>query len=660
LTFHEPKLVDGVCVVKPPDEVFELGVKEWSNALVGYFVGKRIPFKIIKENLEKKWRKWGAVSVIIGDNGTFLFKFDNSAARDLVLSNGPWEVWGAYLALRRWEEGMSLSKDSFSSIPVWFKLANVPSELWTKSGLSYVASALGVPLCMDATTTAGNRLSFARVCIEMKASSNFPTSYKVRRRNGTLVEVMVQYAWKPSPCSVCKVFEHSSKQCHLVARKDVVVKQGGERAQGLPAMDGGSAPVGEGAFVSKFQDTETAAILCVEGFPTLKVVDASLGETVEGYGRQDGGPELPVKVPHEASEPPSSPVQDRCNLQVGKGKDPITPYKNAPEAAILSLDTASLDPNIMILNFIGSGKRRKKKGDAKGSPLHPMISCASWNIIGLNHPLKQEVSRFILMNKVAICGLFESRTAVENVQKIAQRMCKKWDWATNHAFSPLGRIWVMWDPSIINFEVSLMTDQAIHGKAVLGNGAVVRLSFVYGLCDYRSRRDLWKYLIYNSHIASSVPWLILGDFNVSRFPQDQLNGPPRFSKAMSEFNECLKLIEVDDIHSVGHFFTWSNKRAGNFAVNKKLDRVLANWHWHNLFSYSMAHFHNPGVSNHSLVTVFLMDRRTLGNKPFKFLNFWAKDARFTGLVNRVCKQRAVGNLLEAVLCKLRNLKRELK
>ncbi|GAV66861.1 LOW QUALITY PROTEIN: DUF4283 domain-containing protein, partial [Cephalotus follicularis] len=168
-------------------------------------------------------------------------------------------------------------KDSFSSIPVWVKLANVPSELWTKQGLSYVASALGVPLCMDAATTAGNRLSFARV-IEMKASSNFPTSYKVRRRNGTLVEVLVQYAWKPSPC-----------------------------------------------------------------------------------------------------------------------------------------------------------------------------------------------------------------------------------------------------------------------------------------CDYRSRRDLWKDLIYNSHIAAS-------------------------------FNKCLKVIEVDDLRSVGHFFTWSNKRAGNFAVNKKLDRALANWHWHNSFSYSMAHF----------------------------------------------------------------------
>ncbi|GAV89672.1 DUF4283 domain-containing protein [Cephalotus follicularis] len=221
LSFHEPKLENGVCIVEPPDEVFEAGVKSWANTLVGYFVGKRIPFKVVKEQIEKKW---GSVQVITGANGNFLFKFDNSASSDLVHSNGPWEVWGAYLALRRWEEGMSLSKDSFSSIPVWVKLANVPPELWTRPGLSYVASALGVPLCMDATTLKGNRLNFARVCVDIKASSCFPNSFKVRRRSGILVEVMVQYVWKPSVCSACRVFDHSSNQCHLVENKPLAAR----------------------------------------------------------------------------------------------------------------------------------------------------------------------------------------------------------------------------------------------------------------------------------------------------------------------------------------------------------------------------------------------------------------------------------------------------
>ncbi|GAV80067.1 DUF4283 domain-containing protein, partial [Cephalotus follicularis] len=180
LSFHEPKTENGVCIVEPPNEVFEVGVKTSSNTLVGYFIGKCTPFKVVKENLDKKCRKWGSVQVISGVDGNFLFKFSNSTSCDLVLSNGPWEVWGAYLALRRWEEGMSLCKESFSSIPVWVKLTNVPPELWTRPGLSYIDSALGVPLCLDAATVVGNRLSFSRVCVEMKAHSNFPNSFKVR------------------------------------------------------------------------------------------------------------------------------------------------------------------------------------------------------------------------------------------------------------------------------------------------------------------------------------------------------------------------------------------------------------------------------------------------------------------------------------------------
>ncbi|GAV80064.1 Exo_endo_phos domain-containing protein, partial [Cephalotus follicularis] len=207
-----------------------------------------------------------------------------------------------------------------------------------------------------------------------------------------------------------------------------------------------------------------------------------------------------------------------------------------------------------------------------------------WNIRGLNNPLKQEeVGQFILSNKVAICSLFETKTLEVRVQQIVHRMCKNWEYTTNHAFTEQGRIWVVWDPSILKFEVTLTTDQAVYGKVVLGNGTIVHLSFIYGLCDHRSRRDLWKDLIFNSQRVATAPWLILGDFNVSRHPQDQLNGPPRVTKAMNEFNNCLNAMEVDNIKSVGRFFTRFNKREGNSAVNKKLDHVLGNWGWHRVF-----------------------------------------------------------------------------
>ncbi|GAV92478.1 Exo_endo_phos domain-containing protein [Cephalotus follicularis] len=290
-----------------------------------------------------------------------------------------------------------------------------------------------------------------------------------------------------------------------------------------------------------------------------------------------------------------------------------------------------------------------------------MISCGSWNIRGINNPLKQEeVSRFLLDNKVAICGLLETRTREDRAQSIVSKMCRNWEWTSNHLFSELGRIWVVWDPRALSFDVTAMTEQAIHGRAVLGNGAVVHLSFVYGLCDYRNRRDLWKDLIFNYKTIRRAPWLILGDFNVSRYPHDQLNGPSRVTKAMTDFNACLNSIEVDDIKSVGRFFNWTNKRDGRFDVNKKLDRALGNWGWNRGYNHSSAHFHNPGVSDHSPIYVAMNAPWRPCNKPFKFINFWVKEERFMGIVNRIWGQKIYGNPLEVVLSKLRNLKRELK
>ncbi|GAV71746.1 hypothetical protein CFOL_v3_15236 [Cephalotus follicularis] len=79
-----------------------------------------------------------------------------------------------------------------------------------------------------------------------------------------------------------------------------------------------------------------------------------------------------------------------------------------------------------------------------------------------------------------------------------------------------------------------------------------------------------------------------------------------------------------------------------------------------MFIQSYAHFHNPGVSDHSPVSVALAAPLSKDSKPFKFLNFWTNDCRFLGLVRRVWEQIVVGNPLESVLSKLRNLKKELK
>jgi len=58
---------------------------------------------------------------------------------------------------------------------------------------------------------------------------------------------------------------------------------------------------------------------------------------------------------------------------------------------------------------------------------------------------------------------------------------------------------------------------------------------------------------------------------------------------MDSLDECINEAELDDFKFGGHFFTWSNRRE-EAPIMRKLDRVLANADWENLFSGSEATF----------------------------------------------------------------------
>ncbi|GAV71576.1 DUF4283 domain-containing protein [Cephalotus follicularis] len=254
-------------------------------------------------------------------------------------------------ALKRWEEGMSLCKDSFSSIPIWVKLTNIPAELWTRTGLSYIASALGMPLCMDAATAAGNRLSFARVCVEMKAHSNFPHSFKVRRRSGILADIQVQYVWKPSPCSVCNVFDHSSKQCHLVDKRDpTTLVEAGAAQTPLNEHESGMAQVQSCTHNHEVVDPD-------------QVVQRAQEEAVIA----------PVQIDDQAdiAQAQLGGAGPRDSALIEKKNDPTTPLKLFPEAAPLSSASMDSNPPGGFQYTEGSSKKKKKKRDASRRGLTP-------------------------------------------------------------------------------------------------------------------------------------------------------------------------------------------------------------------------------------------------------------------------------------------------
>ncbi|KAE8729631.1 hypothetical protein F3Y22_tig00003480pilonHSYRG00012 [Hibiscus syriacus] len=180
LSYFPPKLNDKVSIIQPPPEVFETGTTEWKSALVGQFLGSAPNFLSLQRVIDNLW---------------------NQASKGFsvqVIENGPWHILNKPLILIKWKPNLQKLNFDLSRLPLWIHLFNVPLELFNREGLSYIASALGVPISMDSVTASKTRLEFSKVCIEVGAKEEIPKTVEVVMANGQTTIIFVKVPWKKS------------------------------------------------------------------------------------------------------------------------------------------------------------------------------------------------------------------------------------------------------------------------------------------------------------------------------------------------------------------------------------------------------------------------------------------------------------------------------
>lgn len=99
------------------------------------------------------------------------------------------------------------------------------------------------------------------------------------------------------------------------------------------------------------------------------------------------------------------------------------------------------------------------------------------------------------------------------------------------------------------------------------------MTFVYGHLTLTSKRRLWEGL---HQIAGSMTllWLLLGDFNSPLSLADKQGGLDVTTHATVDFQEFMLHAGIEDLHSTGCRFTWTNGR-----VVSKLDQTMVNVLW---------------------------------------------------------------------------------
>lgn len=219
--------------------------------------------------------------------------------------------------------------------------------------------------------------------------------------------------------------------------------------------------------------------------------------------------------------------------------------------------------------------------------------------------------------------------------KFVSQIFPGWSATDNYGFSPLGKIWMVWHPSLL---VTVITKslQMITAEVTLpiAPQSKVVISVVYASNDPTDRKLLWAEVV---ALATTLeldmkPWLILGDFNQIRDPSEHSLPPTlNMDKRIRDFNDCLSEAKLDDLNYRGTTFTWWNKRKSS-PLAKKLDRCMVNDEWYITFPSSVVFFGSPDFSDHAVMALSLEPERIRTKKPFKFYNFLLKNTDFIDIV----------------------------
>lgn len=158
------------------------------------------------------------------------------------------------------------------------------------------------------------------------------------------------------------------------------------------------------------------------------------------------------------------------------------------------------------------------------------------------------------------------------------------------------------------------------------------LCAVYGLAQHENKEAFLAELAHSCS-RETLPYLIGGDFNIMRRPEDKSTDNFDF-KWPNLFNQVIEVLDLKEIEMLGRQYTWVSH--GDDPIFEKLDRVLASTEWEEKFPLCTVEARNKGQSDHTpLVLNTGSSTHTTSPPLFKFERGWFLREGFHDMVTNI-------------------------
>ncbi|KAL8508854.1 hypothetical protein ACS0TY_016165 [Phlomoides rotata] len=161
-----------------------------------------------------------------------------------------------------------------------------------------------------------------------------------------------------------------------------------------------------------------------------------------------------------------------------------------------------------------------------------------------------------------------------------------------------------------------------------------RITGYYGHLE-RHRRHLSWNLLKHLSCVHSLSWSIIGDFNDILHNNEKRGRVLHPLHLLRGFRDAVNSCGIWDVELTGYPFTWSRGRGSSNFVEERLDRVMGNALWHEMFpSASLSSLVAP-TSDHCPILLdmapIVVCRRF---KSFRFENKWLEERDLPKVVRR--------------------------